>query len=171
MALSGALLAPGSEAVNAWQVPGDFATIQAAIDSRQVQDGDVIDVFPEPRVGGATVTKAVTIRAFGFVTISSGPRVNVLGRAGFLFPGGGLGSGATITRFSFRFVAFPVFSHGADDVSVTHNTMWSPLQGVTSWANGHWGRGWHIAFNTIWDLRTRCGGGIGILLGDSLAAG
>ena len=44
--------------------------------------------------------------------------------------------------------------------------MWSPVQGITSWANGHWARGWHIAFNTIWHLRTKCGGGIGILLGD-----
>jgi hypothetical protein len=166
MALAGALVATESAAVSAWKVPGHFPTIQAAIDSSHVHDGDIIDVYFRHRLAGATVTKAVTIRAVGPVTISSGPYVNSLGKAGFLFPGGGQGSGATITGFSFRGVAFPVFSRGADDVSVSHNTMWAPIQGVTSWANGHWGTGWHIAYNAIWNLRTRCGGGIGILIGD-----
>lgn len=168
IALAGALWATESSAVTAWNVPGHFPTIQAAIDSSQVHDGDIIDVHFRPRLEGATVTKAVTIRAVGpaTVTISNGPRVTARDRAGFLFPGGGQGSGATITGFSFRGVAFPVFSRGANDVSVSHNTMLSPVQGVTSWANGHWGQGWHIAYNSIWNTRTRCGGGLGILIGD-----
>lgn len=166
MALAGALLATESSAVTVWKVPGHFPTIQAAIDSRAVHDGDIIDVFYRPRLAGATVTKAVTIRAVGPVTISTGPIVNTLGKAGFLFPGGGKGSGASITGFHFRGVAFPVFSRGANDVSVTHNTMWAPLQGVTNWANKDWGQGWLIGYNAIWNLRTRCGGGIGILIGD-----
>jgi hypothetical protein len=148
-----------------WLVPGRFPNLQAAIDSRLVKDGDVLRVRPGRR-SGATVTKAVSIRAQGRVTIVDGPVVNTLGRAGFLFPGGGAGSGATLEGFTFEGVAFPVFSRGADDVSVTGNTMRRPNQGVTSWANGSWGQGWEITHNTILDLRTSCGGGIGILIGD-----
>ena len=112
------------------------------------------------------MTKAVAIQAQGWVTIAGGPVVNSLGKAGFLFPGGGAGSGATVDGFLFVEVAFPVFSRGADDVSVTRNTMYGPNQGVTNWANGTWGKGWDITHNTILGLRTSCGGGIGILIGD-----
>ena len=148
-----------------WRVPKHFPTIQAAIDSDAVKDGDTIAVWPGRRPG-ATVTKAVTIRAHGSVIIVDGPVVNALGKAGFLFPGDGAGSGATIADLHFRHVAFPVFSRGADDVSVTGNTMWRPLQGVTNWAVGQWGNGWDITHNAILGLRTDCGGGIGILIGD-----
>jgi hypothetical protein len=165
MALAGGLL-PGEPAGAAeWRVPGRFPTLQAAIDSTLVKDGDVLRVLPGRRTG-ATVTKAVVIHAVGGVTIVDGPVVNALGKAGFLFPGGGAGSGATVDGFAFEGLAFPVFSRGADDVSVTRNTMYGPNQGVTNWANGAWGQGWEISHNTILDLRTSCGGGIGILIGD-----
>ncbi len=165
VAIVAALLLCGSAGAAVWQVPGDFPTIQAAIGSSAVVDGDVLRVLPGRRPG-ATVTKALSIRALGRVTIVNGPVVNTLGKAGFLFPGGGAGSGATIAGFHFEHVAFPVFSRGADDVSVIHNTMHKPNQGVTSWANLTWGHGWDIAHNVILDLRTDCGGGIGILIGD-----
>ena len=165
MALAGALLLCGSAGAAEWRVPGRFPTIQAAIDSSLVKDGDVLRVLPGRRTG-ATVTKAVAIQAQGWVTIAGGPVVNSLGKAGFLFPGGGAGSGATVDGFLFVEVAFPVFSRGADDVSVTRNTMYGPNQGVTNWANGTWGKGWDITHNTILGLRTSCGGGIGILIGD-----
>jgi hypothetical protein len=162
---AGALLLAGTAGAAEWRVPGHFPTIQAAIDSARVVDGDTIRV--RHRVcRGATVTKAVVIEAQGRVTIWDGPAVNALGKAGFLFPGEGKGSGATITGFAFHRVAFPVFSRGADEVSVTHNSMWSSLQAVTNWANGQWGKGWHISHNEITYLRTSCGGGIGILVGD-----
>jgi hypothetical protein len=103
-----------------WRVPGHFPTIQAAIDSSRVVDGDTIHVRHHI-CKGATVTKAVVIRGDGRVTIWDGPVVNSLGKAGFLFPGKGKGSGATVTGFTFQRVAFPVFSRGADEVSVTHN--------------------------------------------------
>ena len=147
-------------------MPGHFPNIQAAIDSSLVKDGDVLRVLPGLRTG-ATVTKAVALRALGGVTIVNGPVVNSLGKAGFLFPGNGAGSGATVDGFVFEGVAFPVFSRGANDVSVTRNTMLMPNQGVTNWANGTlWGKGWDITHNAIVDLRTSCGGGIGILIGD-----
>jgi hypothetical protein len=158
------LLLAGRAGATEWRVPGHFPTIQAAIDSSRVLDGDTIDVRLRA-ARGATVTKAVVIRGDGNVTVWDGPTVNTLGKAGFLFPGGGQGSGATVTGFTFR-IAFPVFSRGADDVSVIHNSMWSAIQAVTNWANGHWGRGWNISHNEITQLRTSCGGGIGILIGD-----
>ena len=122
MALAGACSSAGARARPSGGCPGDFPTIQAAIDSSLVKDGDVLRVLPGRRTG-ATVTKAVAIRALGWVTIVDGPVVNTLGKAGFLFPGGGAGSGATVDGFLFEDVAFPVFSRGADDVSVTRNTM------------------------------------------------
>jgi hypothetical protein len=161
MALAGSLPLCGSAGAATWWVPGRFSSIQAAIDSSQVKDGDVLRVLPGRRTG-ATVRKAVAIHALGRVTIVDGPVVNSLGKAGFLFPGDGAGSGATVDGFLFENVAFPVFSRGADDVSVTRNTMYRPNQGVTNWA----GKDWDITHNTILDLRTSCGGGIGILIGD-----
>ena len=146
-------------------MPGLFPNLQAAIDSSLVKDGDVLLVLPGLRAG-ATVTKAVAIRSLGSVTIVDGPVVNSIGKAGFLFPGGGAGSGAIVDGFNFEGVAFPVFSRGADDVSVTRNLMYGPNQGVTNWANGSWGKGWDITHNVILDMRTSCGGGIGILIGD-----
>ena len=163
--IASVLLLAGSAGAAVWRVPGHFPTIQAAIDSNRVVDGDTILVRHHV-CRGATVTKAVVIRAHGRVTIWDGPAVNSLGKAGFLFPGKGKGSGATITGFTFHRVAFPVFSRGADEVSVTHNSMWSAIQAVTNWANGEWGRGWNISHNEIAHLRTSCGGGIGILIGD-----
>jgi hypothetical protein len=165
MAVAFAHLLCESAGATEWRVPGHFPTLQAAIDSSVVREGDVLRVLPGRRTG-ATVTKAVVLRALGGVTIVDGPVVNALGKAGFLFPGGGAGSGATVDGFAFESVAFPVFSRGADDVSVTGNTMHGPYQGVTNWANGAWGKGWDITHNAILDLRTSCGGGIGILIGD-----
>ena len=165
--IAAVLLLAGSAGAAAWRVPGHFPTIQAAIDSSRVVDGDTI-LVRHPVRKGATVTKAVTIQGHYRVTISDGPVVGPLGKAGFLFAGGGAGSGATITGFAFHKVEFPVFSRGADDVSVTHNSMWWSIQAVTNWANGKWGNGWHVSHNEISHLRTSCGGGIGVLIGDYL---
>jgi pectin methylesterase-like acyl-CoA thioesterase len=55
-----------------WRVPGDFATIQAAIDSPAVAAGDVILVGPGSHAG-ALVTKAVDIRGEGRAVINTGP--------------------------------------------------------------------------------------------------
>jgi hypothetical protein len=148
-----------------WRVPGDFPTIQDAIDSASVVDGDAIVVEAGNRAG-ATVTKALSIRARGKVQIVDGPAVTPSAKAGFYFPGGGQGSGSSITGFTFTGIPLPVFSRGADDVSVSGNTMSSFLQGVTSWGYGSWGNRWEISGNTMTSLSTSCGGGIGVLVGD-----
>lgn len=154
------LLAAGAEAAS-WRVPGHFPTIQAAIDSPRVKDGDTLRVRAG-RHAGATVTKALEIRAEGHAVIRSGPVLNTLGEAGFLFPGEGQGSGASILGFVFEGVAFPVFSRGADDVTVARNVLRWPIQGVSNWG----GSGWEIAHNLVLGLRTACGGGIGMFAGD-----
>jgi hypothetical protein len=159
------LLLAGSAGAAEWRVPSDFATIQDAIDSPSVKAGDAI-VVDAGAYAGATVSKAVTIRAKGGARIVDGPVVSTFGKAGFFFPGGGQGSGATITGFSFAGVPLPVFSRGADDVTVNRNTLSFFLQGITNWGYGSWGNRWEIADNTMYNLMTSCGGGVGVLVGD-----
>jgi hypothetical protein len=154
-----------------WNVPGDFATIQEAIDDVGVLDGDKIIVGPGQHAG-ATVTKAVEIKGESGAIINSGPLLNAYNPCGtivlnigfqFGFAGDPPGSGATISQLKFEDVAFPVFSRGADDVTVTQCAMEDPIQGVTNWG----GSRWEISHNTITNLRSADGGGIGILVGDS----
>lgn len=152
-----------------WNVPADFATIQEAIDSPVVSDGHTILVSAGSHFG-ATVTKAVEIKGEDGAVINNGPspwNVSYL-IAGFFFTGNDTnndgihdGSGATISHLRFETVEFPVFSRGADDITVEHCTMSNPIQGVTDWA----GNGWQISHNVVTDLRTLNGGGIGILVG------
>ncbi len=164
-----AILLLGSTANAAtWNVPGDFATIQEAIDSDLVLDGDRIMVGPGNHYG-ALVNKAVEIKGEDGAIIESGPLLStympcetIVLDIGFFFAGGGAGSGATISHLKFEGPAFPVFSRGADDVTVAHCTMINPIQGVSNWA----GSRWEISHNVITDLRSANGGGIGILVAD-----
>jgi hypothetical protein len=150
-----------------WGVPADFPNIQDAIDSTLVIDGDRIMVGPGNHYG-ALVDKAVEIKGEDGAVIDSGPLLysfmpcdTIVLDTGFFFAGGGAGSGATISHLKFEGPAFPVFSRGADDVTVAHCTMINPIQGVTNWA----GSRWEISHNVITDLRSANGGGIGILVG------
>lgn len=152
-----------------WTVPGDFPTIQAAIDDPGVAAGDQIRVGPGEHAG-ATVTKGVHIKGQGGATIVDGPFFanHPLGgelNYGFVFPADHSGDGATIEHLTFDGVEFPVFSRGTDDVTIRHNTMLGPVQGVTSYA----GSGWTIEHNDIEDLVSICGGGIGVIVGDNSA--
>lgn len=151
-----------------WRVPQDFATIQAAIDSADVSNGDRI-VVASGNHAGAVVSKAVEIKGQGGAVIDDGPLLaagHPLGgdlNIGFFFVGDGTGSGASISHFHFEGVEFPVFSRGADDVSVNQCTMIDAVQAVSNWS----GSRWEISHNTITGLRTINGGGIGILIGEN----
>ena len=69
----GAIVLVGSTAQAAkWRVPEDFATIQEAIDSPVVADGDRIIVAPGNHAG-ADVTKRVQIKGEDGAVIDSGP--------------------------------------------------------------------------------------------------
>ena len=72
------------------------------------------------------------------------------------------GNGVTIAQLTFtETVDFPVFSRGANNVTVSRNLFLNPLQGVTN----RGGSGWEISDNTFRDLRTNDGGGIAVIVG------
>jgi hypothetical protein len=155
-----------------WFVPRNFTTIQEAWDSPLVSDGDTVLVGPGNFFGAVAtlgVSKAVTIRARGCATINDGPAPWGSARpfvAGFFFPGNGAGSGTSIIGFKFKDVEFPVFSRGANDVTVKNNKMFKAIQAVTNWH----GQGWDIIGNEVIDLQTSNGGGIGFLIGGNSQA-
>lgn len=149
--------------VQVWHVPGDFTTIQEAVDA--ASDGDKI-IVGAGEWFGAVVTKGVEIKGEKGAVIVDGPLYGGPLKFGFkLYERVDsmvlAGSGATISHLSFD-VDFPVFAFKADDVTVEYCTLIDPLQGISNWS----GSGWVISHNTIIDLRTRNGGGTGILIAD-----
>ena len=144
-----------------WRVPADFPTIQSAIDSPVVAAGDRVLVGPGT-FAGAVINKPLHIQGIGGAAIITGP----LHPAG-LVQGLRLAAGAdgtTISHLHFA-VDLAIFTATGDRVSgvtVTQNTIENPVQGITNWL----GSGWEITHNRILDLRSRCGGGIGILIGE-----
>jgi hypothetical protein len=146
-------------------------TIQAGIDNAAA--GDTVRVA-KGTYAGAVVNKAVQVEAQGEVVVDTGPYSHPgFLRAGFLFNADRSGSGASISGFTFvgtqqglgnpddGKLDFAVFSRGADNVVVSHNSLTNVLQGITDWN----GTGWTIDHNSIGDLWTLCGGGIGVLVG------
>ncbi len=142
-----------------WEVPGDFLTIQAAIDSPNVNDGDRIRVGPEEHAG-AVVTKALEIKGIGNATIASGPLHPAGLVQGFRIMSGGAGSSIKNLKFN---VDLAIMNGAAqDNVTVSHCKFINAIQAVSNWR----GSNWEIKHNKITDLRTANGGGIGILIGD-----
>lgn len=155
-----------------WTVPGDFATIQMAIDDANVFDGHTI-LVGIGEFSGAVMSKAIEIKGIGKgkTVIIDGPLLTsympcgtIILDIGFFFDGSGAGTGSTISHMSFEGIAFPIFSRGADDVSVSHCYMFNPIQGVTNWN----GSRWLVDHNEIEDLRSANGGGIGIFVGGNI---
>lgn len=142
-----------------WNVPGDFATVQEAIDSLSVADGDTILVGPSNHAG-ALVSKAVTIKGTGGAVIDTGPMHPAGLSMGFRLLAGS--DGATISHLQFDVDLAIMNGDAVDDVTVEHCTFLNAIQAVSNWR----GSGWDISHNKITDLRTRNGGGIGILIGD-----
>jgi len=141
-----------------WYVPGDFATIQDAVDDSDVVDGDTIQVGPG-NFAGAEVNKSVTIKGEGQAVIDSGPMHPAGLSQGFRLLAGS--DGATLSHLTFDEVDLAIMNGAAvNDVTVTHCLFNNAIQAVSNWR----GSGWEISHNTITDLRTRNGGGIGILI-------
>jgi hypothetical protein len=70
--------------------------------------------------------------------------------------------GSTISNLTFK-VDLAIMNGGAvNDVTVANCTFLNAVQAVTNWR----GNAWSITQNDIVGLRTRNGGGIGILIGD-----
>jgi hypothetical protein len=144
-----------------WHVPGDFATIQDAIDSPSVAAGDRIRVGPGS-FDGARVTKSVHIDGTHDTVISNGP-IHPSGLIqGFRLFAGSDGTTISGLTFTVDLAIINASYETVNDVTVTQNTIVNPVQGITNWL----GSRWQITHNDIVDLRSRCGGGIGILVGD-----
>lgn len=142
-----------------WQVPEDFATIQNAIDSPLVTEGDTIRVGPG-KYAGACVSKSVEIKGEGNPIIDTGPMHPAGLSMGFKLMAGS--DGATISHLVFK-VDLAIYNGDAvDDVTVTQCTFENTIQAISNWG----GNRWEISHNKIYDLRTRSGGGIGILIAD-----
>jgi hypothetical protein len=153
------MAAMAEEPSNVWYVPGDFATIQQAINDSNVMDGDTIQVGPG-NFAGALVTKSVTIKGEGRAVIDSGPMHPAGLSQGFRLMAGS--ASATFSHLTFEVDLAIMNGAAVDDVTVTHCRFNNAIQAVSNWR----GSGWEISHNTITDLRTRCGGGIGILVAD-----
>jgi hypothetical protein len=154
--------AMADEPSNVWYVPGDFATIQDAIDDSDVVDGDTIRVRPG-NFAGALVTKSVTIKGEDLTVIDDGPVHSSGLIQGFRLLAGS--DGTTLSHLTFEVDLVIMNGAAVNDVTVTHCRFNNAIQAVSNWR----GSGWEISHNTITDLRTRNGGGIGILIGDYLA--
>jgi hypothetical protein len=144
---------------NIWYVPGDFATIQDAIDSSDVMSGDTIFVSPGYHAG-ALVTKAVKIKGQGGAIINSGPMHPAGLSQGFRLLAGS--DGAEISHLQFEVDLAIMNGAAVNNVVVTHNTFTNAIQAISNWS----GSRWTINHNDIIDLRCRNGGGIGILVAD-----
>lgn len=142
-----------------WNVPGDFDTIQDAIDSDDVSDGDTIHVLPGNHAG-AYVTKSVEIRGDGGAVIDDGPLHPAGLTMGFRMLAGS--DGATISHLGFTVDLAIMNGAAVSDVTVDQCTFTNAIQAVSNWC----GNGWNISHNVITDLRASGGGGIGILVAD-----
>jgi len=142
-----------------WEVPGDFPTIQDAIDDANVLDGHTI-LVSSGNHAGAFVTKSVEIRGNGNAVIDSGPMHPAGLSMGFRFLAGS--DGATISKLQFEVDLAIMNGAAVNDVIIDHCTFFNAVQAVSNWR----GSGWLITHNEIVDLRTNNGGGIGILVAD-----
>lgn len=153
------IAAPAGAQGKLWKIPKQFPTIQAAVDSASVKDGDTLMVGPG-ELAGALLTKSLTIKGVGRTSITSGPAHSSGLVMGFRLLAGS--EGASIENLTFAVDLAIMNGAAVNHVTVTQNTFLNAVQAITNWR----GSGWTITHNTITDLRTRNGGGIGILIGD-----
>jgi hypothetical protein len=142
-----------------WNVPGDEPTIQAAINNAAVTNGDTILVAAGSHAG-ALVTKSVEIKGENGAVINSGPAHGSGLIMGFRLLAGS--DGATISHLIFTVDLAIMNGAAVGNVTIENCTFLNAVQAISNWR----GNGWLISHNVITDLRTRNGGGIGILIGD-----
>lgn len=111
---------------------------------------------------GALITKSVEIRGTGQVLINNGPPHPAGLSQGFRLLEGS--DGTTMSHLTFEVDLAIMNGAAVDDVTVDHCTFNDTIQGVSNWR----GNRWQISHNVINDLRTRNGGGIGIIIADYL---
>lgn len=139
------------------RVPADYTTIAGAIAA--ASPGDRILVGPGD-FDGAYVDKSVEIRGIGGARIVGGPAHPSGLIQGFRLLAGS--DGATISHLTFTTDLSIMNGAQVDSVTVAQCTFINSVQAVSNWG----GSDWEISHNNIVGLRTRCGGGIGILVAD-----
>ena len=161
--MSNVFVLPYTAPAAMWEVPGDYATIQDTInDDAAVLDGDTI-VVGSGNHAGALVDKRVEIRGEGQAVINSGPVHGSGLIQGFRLLAGS--DGCTFSHLTFDGVDLAIMNgQAAHEVTVTQCVFLNTVQAISNWR----GDDWEISHNVITGLRTRCGGGIGILVGDYL---
>jgi hypothetical protein len=113
-----------AQAVNVWSVPGDFETIQQAVDDPGVLAGDMIMVASGGHEG-AKVEKGVNIVGEDGAYITSGVVASGGNYAGF-YVNGTEANGASISNFTIDCTSTDpkllaaVLVWGSDDVTVSH---------------------------------------------------
>ncbi len=124
----GMILVSGAWAAD-WYVPGDFATIQEAVDSPSVANADRIFVRPGNHAG-ALITRSLEIKGTGGAMINGGP-VHWSGLIqGFRLLAGS--DGSTISHLTFQVDLAIMNGAGTDDVTVTLCTFLDPIQAVSN---------------------------------------
>src|SRR3989344_2051377 len=158
--MSSVFVLPYTAPAAMWEVPGDYATIQDTInDDAAVLDGDTI-VVGSGNHAGALVDKLVEIRGEGQAVIDSGPVHGSGLIQGFRLLTGS--DGSTFSHLTINTDLAIMNGNAANEVTVTQCSFNGTIQAISNWR----GSGWEITHNVITNLRTRCGGGIGILVGD-----
>lgn len=153
---SGALLCVPNASIDV-ECSAGYATIEAALGA--AVDGDRILVGPGNHAG-AYLDKSVSIKGQDGAVIDSGPMHPAGLSMGFrLLAGSG---GASISHLTFTVDLAIMNGDAVNNVEIDHNTFLNTIQAVSNWT----GNGWYIHHNEIIDLRTRNGGGIGILIAD-----
>jgi hypothetical protein len=173
----GLVCATGVASAKVLQVPGKFATIQAAVDA--AHDGDEIRV----RSGaycGANITKRVELVGVGHPRIigcAGGPTLG-LARVGFFLPGplgsnpasgtkirGFIFDGRGVSSANLAPLSFGIFARFAHDIWISHNYFEGTAQAITNTGGDRWLIEHNQIHNlTVLDCTGPCTGGDGIVI-------
>jgi hypothetical protein len=121
---------------NTWKVPGDFATIQEAIDDADVDDGDQIRLMGPGEFAGAYVSKSVEIKGTGGAVINTGPAHGSGLIMGFRFLAGS--DGASISHLTFTTDLSIMNGAAVNDVTISHCTFLNSVQAISNWSGSGW---------------------------------
>jgi len=145
--------------VRVLKVPGDFATIQSAVDGAMPGDRIVVkagDWF------GAVVYKPLEILGEDGAVIVDGPPSASGLKYGFWIEGTGWADGTIISGFTFK-VDYPIFGRNVNDVTINDNVMLSPYWGISNIGGSRWTIT-HNDISGLTDYPDRMWGSHGILL-------
>lgn len=158
------LFFPRITSATVWNVPEDFATIQDAVDSVLVVEGDVIIVAPGSHMG-AIIDRPVTIVGSegAMITLGVPYKAGSVLKTAFLLESGADGteiSHLLIPNNASSLYFFAVFSRGVDNISLHHLTISNSVQAISNYN----GSNWSITHNKIFGTNPVNGGGIGIMI-------